>query len=610
MMRPTRRRQTALSSLIAAATLLVEVSASPAFAASSFPTYLACSVNVDATPSAIVSADFNHDGTPDVALADQMGSKVLVLLANSARFAVGDCIGAVQSLSINTGSIPAALAAGDLDANDSIDIAVAVPNGILLLRNNGMGQFTAEAQPIVACDSPQSVVIADVDGDGRADIVVGNGNGMVTLLYGKSGGFEAPTSMSADGAVTSLVVRDLNNDSFLDIATVSSGNNDLIVFLQRAGVNRRNFDKLAAVPAGSSPTAAVAADFNLDGDLDLAISSGGKDGMLQTYPGPGLTAGANATTLPSKMLVGPSGVAAGDLNRDSKTDVVVSNQNEATVSFFEGDGQGNLTEIPGPCTDLTDQRCRVQTGPRGVVLADVDGDGRDDVITANQDSNSITVLLSSNPPPTPTLTHTLPGEAATATPTTTRTPGGACDTTHADGRGCDDAMCQSCVCGIDPPCCDTSWDDTCVSRVANECAAACATPSTTPTALATNTPTATLPATETPTATQTATGSPPSTPTATSSPTQSVRPTRTPLATFTATVTETPTKTATNTRTATGTPGASATPTSVCFAAGVCVEGQGCTIDAAAAPRADGWLWLLIPAFFGLHRFGSRRWSA
>ena len=173
----------------------------------------------------------------------------------------------------------------------------------------------------------------------------------------------------------------------------------------------------------------MAADFNGDGAPDLAVTSGGTSGTLKIFlsqlpanESSPFIEGASVVTGPS-----PTALAAADLNRDSNLDVVVANQGESTLSFFLGNGTGGFNEIDGPCTLMTGNRCQTGTGPSSLVLADVDADGRPDVMTGNQDGRSITIQLSGGPPPTPTFTPTQTPTvtftpSSTATPTDTATP--------------------------------------------------------------------------------------------------------------------------------------------------------------------------------------------
>jgi len=393
------------------------------------PTFVTCpEIVIPAAPGQMVSADFNADGTPDLALADSESSQVLLLLMDRASFASGDCLGAVGHTPVPIPQKAVSLAAADIDGNGTIDLVVALPTGVLILRNDGKGAFTADAAVLYAGIDPRVVLLSDLDGDGRVDILVGNGNSnKVTILYGLATGFEAPVDLAVDGAVTSLVAVDLNQDSLRDIVALSNGTGFLFAYLQHPSQPRPEFSGLSPIHVGLAPSAMVPVDVDADAYPDLAITSGGNSGVLDVFmnelPFQGSASFVAARVATMRSLGRPSGLAAGNLNDDFFGDIVVTNQSESTVSFFLGSDDGTLAEVAGPCTMLVVQtdRCLVGTGPRSVVLADVDGDGRDDVIVANGEGKSISVLLSSNPARTPTYTPT-PTATVTATASPSFTP--------------------------------------------------------------------------------------------------------------------------------------------------------------------------------------------
>ncbi len=406
--------------------------------AQTLPQYVVCDIafTPGTQPVAIAKGDFNRDGAPDLAVVDKVGSQVIVMLTNRAAFRAGNCDGATTNSTVSVTGAPLAIAAGDLDQNNTVDLVVAGPNGISILRGNGSGGFTPDASPPDAGPDLRAVAIADVDGDGRLDIVVGSGQGhSVTVLYGQaSGGFTVSPSILVDGNVAFLVLADFNNDSFLDIAAVSDVKNTASVRLQNPSTPR-TFTNLDPFDVGVGPSAMVAGDFDNDGAIDLAISNGGSNGMLSLLLNDFPTTGEVSFTsnLIADSLPDPEALVADDFNRDSNLDVAVANQGDQSVTFFTGDGTGGMTEVtkacglPGTVADV----CTVGEGSVAIAIADVDGDGLNDVITANQGRGSISILLSSQPAATPTPTKTatatatstaLPTGTPTATPTTTPTP--------------------------------------------------------------------------------------------------------------------------------------------------------------------------------------------
>jgi hypothetical protein len=382
------------------------------------PGFVACTYPLEVPPIAMAAADFNHDGTPDLAVVNNNDTKVDILLSNSIDFSQGACLQAISPSTADVGSPqPVAIAAGDLDHNATIDLAVAVRAGVVIARGDGSGAFTVDP-PLAAGTDPKTVAIVDVDGDGLNDIVVGNGNGnSITVLYGNGAGFDAPASILLSGPVTAMVVQDMNKDSFVDLVAVSSFTGQAFVFLQNPSVPR-SFRGLPAVSVGVAPTAVMAGDFNGDGAPDLAVTSGGTSGvlgiLLSQLPGDEATPFGAAMQTTAGAI--PQALGVDDFNRDSFLDVVVADQGGNRVPFFLGNGTGSMDQQPGNCGGQGNI-CTAGAGPQALVLADVDGDGRNDVIVANRTGVSLTFLLSSQPSPTPSPTLT-----PTDTPTPTETP--------------------------------------------------------------------------------------------------------------------------------------------------------------------------------------------
>jgi hypothetical protein len=557
-------------------------------------------------------ADFNQDGDPDIA-ALSGNSQITVILTDHTHFAQGECLQATANTTTLsfTGSAPVAIAAGDVDQNATPDLVIGTQGGIVIARGSTDGSFSFDTKLLEAGDYPQVVAIANVDGDGFADLVVGNGNGnSVSILYGVAGGFENFRSVTVNGPVSSLVVADLNNDGFVDIAAVSKFTGQIFVLLQNRD-SPRTFRILPPISDPTNvvnPTAVVAGDFNDDGKPDLALTSGSASGVLSIFvsqlPGNEVTPFKRVFQVASGNS--PVALAADDFNRDGALDVVVANQGDDSLPFFVGDGSGGVSKVAGNCDGLGNE-CVAGTGPQALVLADVDGDGRNDVITANE--SSLTFLLSSQPGPTPIPTVTTtpsPSPTPTSSPTTTPTAGGDCCVAH-DGPTCGDTVCNTCVIGLSSFCNTDRWDDLCVQIAKDQCKFSCPCGPPTPTPAATSSPSLTPTATVTLTATVTPTGSQPPTltPTATASATPT-GPTFTPTRTIAPTQTFTATPTFTNTPSFTATPGVTFTPTAKCFAAGICVQGKSCAIQASDRSSTDMVGWLIPPGLMWLWRRRKR----
>jgi hypothetical protein len=384
------------------------------------PTYLPCTVETGARPSAIATANFDQNGLPDIALLDESGNQVVVLLTDPDLFAVGACREGIQRRNVAVGAEPQGIAVGDFDRNGKPDIVVVESRGARVLAGDGTGGFTSQA-PIPAGSQPQSVAVGDFDGDGVQDIAVGTGSDQtVEILYGiAAGGFlEPPMSISIGQTVTSMLAADLNVDGRLDLALLSYEGGTVTVLLRDANEPRR-FERLDPFEVGELPTSLATGDFDRDGNPDLAVTVRGTGlvGELEVFFGTVTNETVDFTARQSFAAStgpNPSAMVSGFLNTDGWLDAVVANEGNHTIGFYVG-GEEPILALADACDDSCSNTCCIAQGPRVVTAVRLDADALPDVVVGSEQNGTITFFLSSNPPSTPTRTPTL-------TPTMTWTP--------------------------------------------------------------------------------------------------------------------------------------------------------------------------------------------
>ena len=227
----------------------------------------------------VAVGDFSGDGILDLATANVVDNTVTILLGNGN----GTFSQAANSPQRVVGSSPSSVAVGDFNRDGKLDLVVAVvgPNNVSILLGNGDGTFTEAANsPVGVGLTPYSVAVADFNGDGIPDLVTANdagvnGNpGTVTILLGAGDGkFTEATGSPIPVGINPLIVEagDFNADGKVDLAVTNESDNSVTILL---GDGDGAFTAAPSVhtPAGVSPLAVTAADFDGDGVDDLAVT--------------------------------------------------------------------------------------------------------------------------------------------------------------------------------------------------------------------------------------------------------------------------------------------------------------------------------------------------
>jgi len=263
-----------------------------------------------------------------------------------------------------------------------LDVAIA-ENGLLsVFLGNGDGTF----QPNVdygSDGSPSVFATGDFNRDGLIDFVITNFNGnnatnVSTLLGNGDGTFGRIASYATGIWPGGIVSADFNGDGNLDLAAVNEVSSNVSVLLGSGGGKFGSAVNYGI--SGSGYGAIVAADFNGDGHPDLATvnySAGtvsillnqgnGTFGSYKDFP-----AGTD-----------PDAIVSGDFNNDGKMDLVVGNGN-AGLSLLLGNGQGGFG---------TPVAFGAGLNPTGIVAGDFNGDGNLDLAAVSYSTNTVSILL-------------------------------------------------------------------------------------------------------------------------------------------------------------------------------------------------------------------------
>jgi sugar lactone lactonase YvrE len=270
-------------------------------------------------PQSIVTADFNGDGIADLALVN--GNSVLIFLGKGDGTFQGALSTPLSGIAL------LGLAVGDFNGDGIADLAVtnSLESGtVTILLGKGDGTFKASPMSFTTGPSPTGIAVADFNGDGILDLTIadydGSNNNGVTILIGNGDGtFQAPAYYGPDTENRSLVVADFNGDGIADLA-VGEDWSATITILPGKGDGTFETAVNAVTNAFLSSGYIVAADFNGDGIPDLAVpnqDTNGSAAVLLTQPTQTATATVNSISPPGP---GPHQVAAsypGDNNYSS-----------------------------------------------------------------------------------------------------------------------------------------------------------------------------------------------------------------------------------------------------------------------------------------------------
>ena len=223
-----------------------------------------------AVPSSVAIADVNGDGKPDLVGANEGESDVVVLLQQSAAMFT-------PPLTFPGAFGFAALAIADVNGDGKLDIVVpnSAMHAVAVLLGNGAGSFSAATfDPVGTAPgaAPNSVAVADLDGDGKLDLAVSNGGSVSVLLGNGDGTFKPPIAYPTGSDLLSIAIKDLDGDGKLDVAAAgrTTGGGEVSVL-------RGNGDGTLRAPVsyrvGTAPSWLAIGDFNRDGRLDIAVAN-------------------------------------------------------------------------------------------------------------------------------------------------------------------------------------------------------------------------------------------------------------------------------------------------------------------------------------------------
>jgi FG-GAP-like repeat/IPT/TIG domain/Secretion system C-terminal sorting domain/FG-GAP repeat len=229
-----------------------------------------------ANPESLAVGDLDGNGTADLVVTNS-GASSITIFTNKASSGGGTDYS--NPTTIGYGGSPMGVTLGDLDGDGKPDIIVSniMSNNLSVFRNTGGGGILSFALNIdyPAFLSPQQISVADLDGDGKPELVAG-GNQTISISKNNS----TPGNISFSPAVSTgsvadvfTAIADLDGDGKPDIAAAAQFSNAAYVLKNESTVGNILLDNSQFYGVGNNPTDIAIADFDGDGKPDLVLSN-------------------------------------------------------------------------------------------------------------------------------------------------------------------------------------------------------------------------------------------------------------------------------------------------------------------------------------------------
>ncbi len=338
--------------------------------------------NVGTSAYSIISADLNNDGNMDL-ISTSADSSIV-----SIRLGIGN--GDFQTdINVRVGDYPISVVAFDLNHDHNIDLVTTnlqTPN-LSVLLGDGTGNFATRTD---LASHSHATAIADFNSDGHPDIVTANTGAVSVFLGNGDGSFKPsiPTVIPVNVNLSSINANDLNNDGKMDVVVGNDSSTGLVMVLLGDGGGRFH-EAPQPTYVHPNPFFASTSDFNLDGNLDLIVIENSP--TLQEVSislGNGDGSFKAAIFKPIGLNLGifavPTQAISADLNGDGKMDIITNDRQANLLTVLLGNGDGTLQDA---------KPWGVNESPISLTASDLNNDGKLDLVSTGESFSHASVLL-------------------------------------------------------------------------------------------------------------------------------------------------------------------------------------------------------------------------
>ena len=357
----------------------------PSIAFAEFAFVSGGSASAGTDPAGIVIADLNQDGRPDVLAGNDSVATVSAILSSGA----GQYLPPVSYFTGWQGRFfhrSQTLASGDFNGDGYLDFVATSQYGAFHVSVNlGVGNGTfLEQQSFETGICPTSVAVIDFNHDGKLDLVIANSEGKdISVLIGSGNGTFLPkVDFPLPASVASIIAADFNGDGSPDVGAVGDSGY-LWIFI---GLGTGQLSSVTSYPIATAGRALVAEDFNHDGILDVAVASArGSVSVVRGFADGTFAPAVEYPTSIAGLFNGEANsVVAADFNRDGNQDLAVADFNSDAIVLLEGHRNG----IFGPAQSIA-----TPDSPSTIGAADFDGNGSIDLAVLSYIPETVSILL-------------------------------------------------------------------------------------------------------------------------------------------------------------------------------------------------------------------------
>jgi FG-GAP-like repeat/IPT/TIG domain len=355
----------------------------------------------DLHPNSISLVDLDGDGKSDITTANNystigMPASISILRNTS----TGGTITFAPKQDFNNGVATYGIASGDIDGDGKKDIVASSigDQNISVFRNTsivGTISFATKVD-LVSGNSPYSITIWDIDGNGKLDIVVVNATSNIISVYRNTStigniSFAPKIDFTTQNNPQALAVGDFNADNKIDIAVTNKLSNSFSIFRNTSTAGNISFAARTdiACGTGNEPKGITTGDFDGDNFTDIAIvisQSSSGNSFAQLFKNSGNFNFNFETILNGATNNNSYYIAATDINGDGKIDLALAATGINTTKVFQNNG------FPTGAFNFIELNQPFSLSPYAVSSGDLNGDGRTDLITSNFTSNTISVF--------------------------------------------------------------------------------------------------------------------------------------------------------------------------------------------------------------------------